>query len=143
MNLNKYEVTKERSEADLIIYLFEVEGKEQRPLMLKHKTSKDFSYLSNVTNAVWEQSVRISTEGTQEEYNKRVDWWFDGMDDSYKSQIAAVAKNATDRGLDIKTSAMKCRMYLKNANKSKRKSFLSKFFTTWIERDVKNCLERD
>lgn len=137
INLNRYNLVDTEEAADLIVVPLD-NGRGETPINLyfAKKNQKAYKYIDDVDTAIWEQSARISTAGSQEEYNRRVDWWFDGMEEQYKQQLVAMVRGAVDKGFDIGMSVGKARMWLKNANTSDRKTRLSQFITNWITTGV-------
>lgn len=82
---------------------------------------------------IWDKNSRISTAGTQEEYNKRVNWWFDNArnNDMYRELVIDTFNRL---GFDVLLSWEKCKNWLKSCPDCDRKSYIHKFVFNWLKK---------
>jgi hypothetical protein len=126
--LDNYEMCK-KEEADLII----IPNKESNAPNICYKRKTPHWIIKEVTNdLVWDRYSKIDINGTQDQYNQLVSWWFSNMTDEYKDFLLTSIESAVEMGFDLAMSISKAESKLKVADKEKRKSNIHKFLTSWI-----------
>ena len=140
LNLNNYITVDTEDKASLIIIPWQVDGKDQPPIYLKSKRTPKLK-VDDVTTATWIPTIEISKKGTPEEYNMRVNWWFDNSSDWYKQQIADTYKNLSNLQTVIqqaKTWLLTTGSYTQSTTGEyiKRRSDINKFLKNWLRKNL-------
>lgn len=92
-------------------------------------------------DTVWSKKANISIRGGQEEYNKRVDWWFENArkDPTYRELVIDTFNRM---GFDVLMSWEKCKNWLKTCADCDRKSHLHKFVFNWLKKGYSWQIDR-
>lgn len=82
---------------------------------------------------VWSKNSHISISGEQEEYNKRIEWWFTNArkNDMYRELIIDTFNRL---GFDVLLSWEKCKNWLKTCPECDRKSHIHRFVFNWLKK---------
>jgi len=114
------------------------------PLPPLHFVKKNrVSLVKDPGEVIWTPNVKIDMYCEDDVYKKLVDWWYDSMlqDDETKTILNDLARNATERGMDLKNVVQSSREWLYHCIKSKRKSDVKKFITNWVSRATTQFLK--
>jgi hypothetical protein len=148
IDLNKWELVYNIEDLDgyqgLIIIPKRLVDGRQLPDMYFRK-DQIVSLIENTTNIIWYKDCFISNKGTDFEYSKLVDWWFDSAlkDEEYKTIINDTFNR---NGFDVKISWEKAKNWLKTCVPSERKTHIHKFIWNWLSKGMTwqlNRLEKD
>ena len=139
INLNQWEKVDTISDLDnyqsLIITPIKLSDGTQLPDIYFRKGIKKYDEVLDVNTTKWYQDIRISKDGNDDEYGKRVDWWFEQALDNedYRSLLNT---NFNKHGFDIKKSWDMAQNYLKRFNYSSRKTYIHKYVWNWMVRGL-------
>lgn len=136
IDLNKY--TRVLSEEDLtgyhsiIIVPAKTSDGTQLP-SLYFRGNQEQNIISDITGVVWDKEARISILGTQEEYNDRVNWWFNEADKN-SNYRDFVNQTYSRMGFHVRDSWEKGRIWLLSQEGNDRKSYIHKFIWNWMQK---------
>jgi len=143
VDLNKFEPIDEMGDYDCLKLILQdaKDGSKIPPMFFIKKNRK---YLVKTPNEKpWHSNLKIDRYGTKEEYTALVDWWFEEMmnDEEYKAELNNSVKNATDKGYNLKGDVEKLRVWLLNAQVSRRKCDIRGYLNTCITKNVLSWLK--
>lgn len=143
INLNDFEQVKTREELEghtSIIITPKKHGDKQLDDIYFRKPITVIE-IDDVDNAVWYKDVRISREGTIEEYTKRVEWWYDNAikDADYRAILNATYNK---HGFDIKSAWEKSKYFLYGLTPAGRKTYLAQYVNKWMSKGIARHLQR-
>lgn len=134
IDLNKYTNVKSKDDLtgyhSVIIIPAKLSDGTQLPPLYFRGGEEDL--IINTEDAVWSKNVKISTVGSQEDYNKRVNWWFDQAyaNPDYRSFVNETFHRL---GFNVKESWEKGRVWLMTQVGEKRKGYIHKFIWNWMK----------
>ena len=102
IDLNQYELVDSEDDLEgytgIILIPKRLRDGSQPPSLFFRKES-GIIHIVDVDNAVWFKDCRISQAGSQMDYIKRIDWWFENAlkDEEYKQILVAMYKHAVDK----------------------------------------------
>lgn len=135
INLNKWVKVNDGDNIDgyqtMYITPQKLDNGTQLPDIVFRKDELIIPLLEDCSDVTWEKSIHISNRGTEEEYSKRVDWWFDSaiQDPEYRNNIN---ESFNKNGFDVRMSWEKAKQWLKYCTPSKRKTNIHKFIWNWL-----------
>lgn len=134
INLNDFEQVHSEEELEghtaIILTMKTPEGSPKLPDLYYRKPIK-FIEFKNLDGVEWFKDIRISKEGTQEEYSARVKWWFEkAREDKEFREI--VNNTFRSNGFDVVASWNSAMNYLLMLDKSKRKTYIKQFVWNWL-----------
>lgn len=131
VDLNDYELVDTLGEHDHLKLTLQRTNEDDDPIVVYYVKKNKKNLLKDPEGAVWHRHIKIDMYGTQEEYNKLVDWWFDELmeDVELKEILNGIAKNATNLpiALPLPKVIREARKYVKSVPKSKRYSDLKRY----------------
>jgi len=142
IDLNQYEVVS--SEDDLIghsgLILIPKKNKDgSQPQTFYFRKPSGVVHIEDVDNSVWTKDCRISTAGSQMDYIKRVEWWFENAlkDPEYREILISMYKNAVDNyGFNMKYRIEQTKGWLQSLEGSARKTYINKALMSSMNRGV-------
>jgi hypothetical protein len=98
--------------------------------------------ITDTDNSVWYKDCHISKQGSELEYCKRVDWWFNNAenDEEYKEIINATFNH---HSFNVKMSWDKAKIWLKRQLPDCRKTYIHKFVWNWMTKGIQMQLRRE
>ena len=146
IDLNKFELVSSEDEilegqTGIIILPLRLKDGTQPPALHFRKGLPKQTQVKDVTDVCWTQDTHISKDGTDHEYARRVDWWFDEAmkDEEYKETINETYNR---NGYQLKVAWEKARNWLKSRVPSARKTNIHKFVWTWLNKGMLQQLGR-
>lgn len=138
INLNDYEHVKTESDLKEHVGLIIIPQNNLPPMYFR-KPIKVIE-IEDVDNAVWFKDIRISKNGEQHEYAKRVEWWFNQAlnDRDYKELINQMFNR---NGYDVKKDWEKAKCFLIASDKTTRKTYIHQFINKWMTRGMNRQIE--
>lgn len=134
IDLNKYTNVKSEDELygyhSVIIIPAKLSDGTQLPPLYFRGGEEDL--IIDVTDAEWTKDCKLCTTGSQEEYNKRINWWFEQamLNPDYRSFVNETFHRL---GFNVKESWEKGRAWLMSQVGSKRKGYIHKFIWNWMK----------
>jgi hypothetical protein len=144
INLNQWEKVDQLSDLDnyqsLIITPVKLIDGTQLPDLYFRKGIKKYNEVEDISLIEWFKDIRISKEGTDEEYSQRVDWWYNKAleNDSYRELINS---SFNKHNFDVKKAWNMSQNYLKKFNYSARKTYLHKYVWNWLSSEMHKWLK--
>ena len=136
IDLNKYEVVTDEKEADLVIIPLKESSQVVNKVMFKSLKPKN--HIVDTEGIEWKQYSKISIAGEREEYNERVNWWYDNVSEDYKNLI----NSGFHRLENIPLTVERSKQWLLTCPSSKRKSNIHNFLQRWLNREWDKQLSR-
>jgi hypothetical protein len=148
IDLNQYELVDSEEELDgytgIIVIPKKLHDGTQPPVLHFRKES-NIIHIVDTDNATWFKDCRISQAGSQMDYIKRIDWWFDNAlaDEEYRQILINMYKTAADKyGFDLKKRIDQSKGWLKSLNGTARKTYIHKSFIDSMNRGVNFCMKK-
>jgi hypothetical protein len=121
----------------------------QPPDLFFRKGEPSVPKIEDINSSVWYKDCQISNNGSNIDYNKRVDWWFESAenDEEYK-EIINNTFNVKDEhnpayGFNVRNSWEKAKGWLKRIPlQSARKTYLHKFIWNWLTGDINKYMRK-
>lgn len=142
LNLNDFEqvttVEELQDHVGLILTPKKLNNGTQLPNLYFRKPIKVIE-IEDVDQVEWFRDIRISKEGTLDDYAHRVKWWFENAlkDDKYKT----ILNDTFNRnGFEIAKSWALAENYLYKLTPSQRKTYIAAFVWRWLSRGMSNHL---
>lgn len=134
LNLNNYTIADE-NEWDLQI----IPKRESNTPVLKlyfKRTNFDDGVV-DTEGVKWKKTIKISRRGTDEEYQARVDWWFDNAanDEEYKKELESSFVDILGNALIPTVKLTKA--WLIRCPSYKRKNYINRFVYGWLSRECR------
>jgi hypothetical protein len=146
INLNDYEKVDTKDELEgyqsIIIIPWMSDDGIQPPAIFVRKGEFKGDYIVDTTDVVWHKEAYISKEGSNEDYAKRVDWWFS---EAAKNQEYCALINSTfnKNQFDVKMSVEKARAWVKtHLIPAARKTHMHKYLWNWLVKGMQINLNR-
>lgn len=143
INLNQWERVKTADEMEgyqgLIIVPIALPDGTQLPNIYFRKGEFKHNEIDDVESVEWNKDIRISKEGSDDEYAERVNWWYSNAltNEEYRQLINT---EFNKEGFDVKKQWNLSQNYLKKFNYSARKTYLHKYVYNWLRNEFHKYL---
>lgn len=145
IDLNKWE--KVSSEEDitgykgLVIIPIKMPDGTKPPNLFFRQGDPRSDDIIDTDSVIWTKKSSISNKGSQEEYNKRVDWWFSNAENDIEYK-GIINDTFNKYGFNVKMSWEKAKAWLKNCIPSDRKTNIHKYVWNWLTKGFQWQLNR-